>query len=138
MRPHLLLRESGRDNPLQDVRGEIMLTVERDGKRPAVWLAVQVTAKLDGQDVAFWLRRLGPVADDRVALQHRFVEPNQGGFYCYDHQPLENLALAAWRKDQATWRFVAVADLTGPETSGPRIEIDTELNVATNINWLCG
>jgi hypothetical protein len=131
------LREAGRNIALTDVSGQLVPAVERDGGRRAIWLSVQILARLDGQQAVFWLKRQGPVQGERLACQQRLVESDAGGFYAYEHAAIENLAYVAYRTDQATWRFVAVGDLSGAGESGQRVEIDLDLAVAAQIDWKC-
>lgn len=128
-----VVRSMSHEEAFTDVQGELALSVDRDGSRRAVFLSLQVTARSEGEEAVFWLKKQGPLRDERLSLQHGFVEADTGGFYFYAHEPLENLAFVAFRSGDSRWRFVAVADI-----SGNRIEIDVEAQVVSSIDWKCG
>lgn len=133
-----VIRESGREIALSSAKGELLLEVDRSAGRRSVLLSVQITAALEGEEAVFWLKHQGPIKDERLAVQHRVAEGDTGGFYCCEHEPLENLAFVTYRRDQTTWRFVAVADLGLWAGAGPRIEIDLDVAVAAAIDWQIG
>lgn len=138
MSSHFHIREEGRDNVVANVRGEMALTSNRNGGRPTINLDVQILGNIDGEEAVFWLRGLGPIQDDRLAIQCRLWDSDQGGFYCYEHRDLENMALVVFRVEQPKWRFIAVADLMSAAHNTQRLEIDLALAVVQRIEWVCG
>jgi hypothetical protein len=100
-------------------------------------LDVQIVGEAEGQEALFWLRGLGPIVDDRLGLHLSDCE-NSGGFYCYEHSQIVNLALLAFRIEQKSWRLVAVANLTTGANDGHRVEMDVRLAVVERIEGFYG
>lgn len=138
MASYFHIHEDGHENVVRNLRGEIALTSQRDGGRPTINLDVQILGDIEGEEAVFWLRGLGPIHNDRLACQCQLWEADQGGFYCYEHGALENVALIVFRTDQRSWRFLAVADLASAALATQRLEIDVELKTVQKMDWVCG
>lgn len=130
MASSFVFRSISQEEAFADPSGQLILAVDRDGGRRVISLSLQITAFLEGREAVFWLKKKGPVKDERLAQFHRLVETDSGGFCFYEHEVLENLAFVAYRGGRSKWRFVAVADI-----SGKRIEIDLEADVVPSIDW---